>query len=86
MIGATTIGTKGGNDGVDLDHTALAGFGINATTHLIQWGTAGIGDALIVIEPNRLLIVDPLQRHSSHIGPQDFLVQSLHDYLPTVDD
>jgi len=39
----------------------------------IQAGSAIIGNLLGIIEPDRLSIVDPLERHSSYIRPQHLL-------------
>jgi len=50
-----------------------SGPGVDAAEQLVEHRAAGIGHLLLVIEPRRLLVVDPFQRHARNVRTEDKL-------------
>ena len=72
-FGATRSISNGRNNRINLDETAQARCRIDASMNPVQQRSACIGHLIVVIEPDRILIVDPLQRHARDIGSQNLL-------------
>ena len=63
----------GGDNRVDLDDAAPPGECVAATANLVNHRSAGVGNLFGMVEPNRVAVVDPLQRHARNVCPQDLL-------------
>ncbi len=71
---SATRGIANGRDNrIDFDETAQARCRINAAVNPVQHRPAGIGHLIAVIEPDRVLVINPLQRHACDIGSQNLL-------------
>ena len=62
-----------GHDRVHLEHRAKAGAGADTTVELEQRATARVRDLLLVIQPGRFLVIDPLERHAGNVSTQNEL-------------
>ena len=71
--GKTLAGSLGCDDRIDFDLAAAAVEGVVAAVYRVKRGAACIRDLLVMIEPNGLPLVDPLERHSGHVGSKDLL-------------
>lgn len=71
----TVIGAERSYDGVDFNGAAVACFGIDSTTNTIKQRATGIGNLAGMIKSHSLLIVEPLQRQTRYIRPQDILAK-----------
>ena len=60
----------GRDDGIHLEHRAPPGAGIHAAVELVEQRAAGVCHLFLVIEPGRLAVIDPLERHSRDIRAQ----------------
>jgi hypothetical protein len=69
---------KRGDDGVDLDHGAAAIECIVPAVQPVEQRATAVGHLLLMIEPGRLAIVDPFERHAGHIGAQNHLPKAMH--------
>jgi hypothetical protein len=73
-----TIAAVGGNDRVDLHHALTTRFRIRAAVYAIEQHTAGVCHLTQVVEPYRLLVINPFQRHAGRICAQYLLIQLEH--------
>lgn len=85
VFGATEsvapVSTQRGDDGVDLNHAALGGGCIDAAMDSVKRAATGVGDPVVVVKLDRLLVTDPLQWHAADVGSQNLLLQTRHDTL-----
>jgi hypothetical protein len=63
-----------GDNGIDVDKTSGAGEGADATVDAVDNAAQGVTDLVQGNEACRVLVADPLQRHSGNIGPQYLLL------------
>ena len=66
------------NNGVHLNKTAAAGFRTDAAVYPVQQGATGIGNLLQMVEAHRVLVADPLERHTRNVCPQNLMTQIHH--------
>jgi len=72
--GERVVVPLGGDNGIDFNDAAPAGFGTDTATHPVEQTAAGIGYLLEVIETYRILVTHPLERHTGDIRPQYLMI------------
>ncbi len=70
------------DDGIDLYDGTRAADGVGAAAHSVHDLPARVQDLAEMIQPHRLLVTDPVQRHSGHIRAQSTLIEVVHRLFP----